>query len=55
MRAGAVLWVATAAALVGVAGLDVAGRDALRERCRELLPPAPFATDATAWTVLARV
>lgn len=38
-----------------VAGLDDAGRDALRARCRDLLPAAPFATDATAWTVLARV
>ena len=38
-----------------VASLDVAGREALRERCRTVVPEAPFRTDATAWTVLARV
>ena len=38
-----------------VAGLDDARRDALRERCRELLPTASFGTSATAWTALARV
>ena len=37
-----------------VAGLDDAARDALRERCRAVLPPGPFCTDATAWTALAR-
>ena len=36
-----------------VAGLDDAGRAALRERCRELLPPAPRTLTATAWTVVA--
>lgn len=34
---------------VYVAGLDPAGRDALRERCRELLPPEPFEQTASAW------
>jgi SAM-dependent methyltransferase len=38
-----------------VAALDDAGRDALRDRCRELLPTAPFRTHATAWTALAHV
>jgi len=38
-----------------VAALDDAGRDALRDRCREILPTTPFRTDAKAWTVLARV
>ena len=37
-----------------VAGLDDAGRDALRDRCRERLPATPFHTDAKAWTALAR-
>ena len=37
-----------------VQGLDEAGRVALRERCRELLPEAPFHVIATAWTVRAR-
>lgn len=32
-----------------VAGLDDGGRDALRDRCRELLPPAPFTITARAW------
>jgi SAM-dependent methyltransferase len=36
-----------------VAGLDDVRRDALREGCRRALPPAPFHTDATAWTALA--
>lgn len=36
-----------------VAGLDQAQRDALRDRCRELLPPAPFEHAARAWVVLA--
>jgi SAM-dependent methyltransferase len=40
---------------VGPAGayvdrLDPEGRDALRERCRELLPEAPFVLEAKAWT-----
>ena len=35
------------------AGLDQAQRDALRDRCRELLPPAPFEHAARAWVVLA--
>lgn len=44
---------------VGPAGayvdrLDDAGREALRERCRELLPEAPFEVTATAWCVRAR-
>jgi hypothetical protein len=38
-----------------VAGLDDAGRDALRDRCRQMLPTAPFRTNATAWTALAHV
>jgi SAM-dependent methyltransferase len=33
-----------------VAGLDVKRRDELRERCRELLPTAPFDVAARAWT-----
>jgi SAM-dependent methyltransferase len=32
-----------------VAGLDEAARTALRERCRTLLPEAPFSIDARAW------
>jgi SAM-dependent methyltransferase len=31
------------------AGLDVKGRAELRERCRELLPEAPFSPSARAW------
>ena len=38
-----------------VAGLDDAGRDALRDRCRQMLPNAPFHTDALAWTAIAHV
>jgi len=38
---------------VHVKGLDDAGRDLLRERCRELLPPAPFEVSASAWSVTA--
>ncbi len=38
-----------------VARLDEAGRSALRERCAQLLPPAPFETTATAWAVRATV
>jgi len=37
-----------------VAGLDEAGRVALRERCREVLPPAPFDISATAWCARGR-
>ena len=37
-----------------VAGLDRPGVEGLRERCRELQPPAPFTTQGTAWTVVAR-
>jgi SAM-dependent methyltransferase len=32
-----------------VAGLDAAQRDQLRDRCRELLPTAPFVLTARAW------
>lgn len=34
---------------VHVASLDERERDALRDRCAELLPPAPFEMSATAW------
>ena len=34
-----------------VAGLDEAQRAALRERCRDLLPDAPFTIQARAWAV----
>jgi SAM-dependent methyltransferase len=37
-----------------VAGLDDAGREALRQRCREVLPPAPFDISATAWCARGR-
>ena len=37
-----------------VAGLDPEGREQLRQRCRELLPEAPFEVTASAWTVRAR-
>jgi SAM-dependent methyltransferase len=37
-----------------VASLDDANREALRDRCEQLLPPAPFELSATAWTVRAR-
>jgi hypothetical protein len=45
---------------VGPAGAHVAGLDAtrqaqLRERCRELLPPAPFVLTARAWATRGRV
>jgi hypothetical protein len=36
-----------------VAGLDDAGREALRRRCRALLPEGPFSTRATAWAASA--
>lgn len=37
-----------------VRGLDAAGLAALKARCDELLPPAPFSTTVSAWTVTAR-
>jgi trans-aconitate methyltransferase len=37
-----------------VAALDEHRRDALRARCAELAPPAPFEIAASAWTVLGR-
>ena len=37
-----------------VAGLDDAGREALLERCSELLPEPPFTVNASAWSVRAR-
>jgi hypothetical protein len=37
-----------------VAGLDDAGREALRNRCEQLLPAAPFEVAASAWVVRAR-
>ncbi|PVG80951.1 SAM-dependent methyltransferase [Nocardioides gansuensis] len=37
-----------------VVSLDEEHRAALRERCRELLPPAPFQLEAVAWTVRGR-
>ncbi|MCW2750131.1 MAG: Methyltransferase type 11 [Aeromicrobium sp.] len=40
---------------VHVKGLDAEGREALRDRCRELLPKAPFAVSASAWSVTASV
>lgn len=38
-----------------VAGLDVEGRDRLREACRAALPPAPFTVSGTAWAARGRV
>jgi hypothetical protein len=38
-----------------VAGLDDAARDTVRDRCRQILPTAPFRTTAVAWTALAHV
>ncbi|MDX6326016.1 MAG: hypothetical protein QOK15_2370 [Nocardioidaceae bacterium] len=38
-----------------VAGLGEEEREALRARCEELLPAAPFAMPAQAWSVLARI
>lgn len=35
-----------------VAALDTGQRGALRERCRELLPGAPFSVDAVAWAAV---
>jgi len=37
-----------------VHGLDEAGRRALRERCRQLLPEGPFDLTAQVWAVRAR-
>jgi hypothetical protein len=37
-----------------VAGLDEGGLALLRARCEQLLPPAPFDLDASAWSVTAR-
>jgi ubiquinone/menaquinone biosynthesis C-methylase UbiE len=37
-----------------VARLDPAKRDALREKCRELLPDAPFVINARAWAARGR-
>ena len=38
-----------------VAGLDPAARDALRDRCAERLPAAPFEISASAWSARGRV
>ncbi len=37
-----------------VAKLDETGRDVLRSRCADRLPPAPFEVNASAWAVRAR-
>jgi SAM-dependent methyltransferase len=37
-----------------IARLDPPARDALRDRCAELLPAAPFQLSAAAWTVFGR-
>jgi SAM-dependent methyltransferase len=37
-----------------VAGLDDTGRDALRDRCRDRLPQAPFEVRASAWCARGR-
>jgi SAM-dependent methyltransferase len=37
-----------------VAGLEEPAREALRQRCAELLPDAPFTVSASAWCVRAR-
>jgi SAM-dependent methyltransferase len=37
-----------------VTALGQEGRDALRERCRQLLPPPPFEISGTAWAVTSR-
>lgn len=39
---------------VYVMGLTSARRDRLRERCRALLPPAPFVVSASAWAAIGR-
>ena len=38
-----------------VAGLDPAGRVALRARCEKLCPPPPFLVSAAAWAVRGRI
>lgn len=38
-----------------VAGLGAEHRQALRDRCRELLPPVPATLEAVAWTAAGRV
>ncbi|SDS47812.1 Methyltransferase domain-containing protein [Friedmanniella luteola] len=38
-----------------VARLDGVARATLRDRCRQLLPPAPFTLEATAWGAVGRV
>ncbi|KYH44688.1 class I SAM-dependent methyltransferase [Branchiibius sp. NY16-3462-2] len=40
---------------VFLASLDQAHRDAVRDRCRAILPPAPFTVPGTAWSVRGRV
>lgn len=37
-----------------VAGLDAARREELRERCRQIAPPAPFALEVHAWAARGR-
>jgi SAM-dependent methyltransferase len=37
-----------------VAGLEEPGRELLAARCEQLLPPAPFDVDASAWSICAR-
>jgi len=37
-----------------VMGLDLDAREALRRRCQDLLPAAPFDIEASAWSVVAR-
>lgn len=46
------LGVGPAGAYVGQ--LDQAHRDAIRARCAQLLPPAPFSISPSAWSVRAR-
>ena len=40
---------------VHLQSLDADGIEALRNRCRELLPPAPFVVTASAWSAIATV
>jgi SAM-dependent methyltransferase len=54
-REGHLAELAEAAGLKDVAQLDEAGRDALRARCAQLLPSAPFDVTASAWCVRASV
>ena len=37
-----------------VVGLDEAGRAALRERCRSMIPEGPFSMTAVAWAAVGR-